>query len=99
MTELNQIYKCNICGNVVEMVRTGAGQLVCCGGIRVRVGSAVHPMEIKHFIEWIEITADGQVLRKHLNPGDEPAAEFLVQAVEITARAYCNLHGLWKSTS
>ena len=31
MTELNQIYKCNVCGNIIEMVHAGAGQLVCCG--------------------------------------------------------------------
>ncbi|MFA5633541.1 MAG: desulfoferrodoxin [Candidatus Dojkabacteria bacterium] len=30
MTELNQIYKCEICGNIVEVVHTGAGTLVCC---------------------------------------------------------------------
>jgi len=31
MTKLNQIYKCNICGNIVEVLHTGNGQLVCCG--------------------------------------------------------------------
>jgi len=31
MTQLNEIYKCNICGNVVEVVHIGEGQLVCCG--------------------------------------------------------------------
>lgn len=31
MTETNQIYKCDICGNVVKVLETGAGELVCCG--------------------------------------------------------------------
>ena len=31
MTKLNQIYKCNICGNIVEVLHTGVGELVCCG--------------------------------------------------------------------
>lgn len=31
MTELKQVYKCNVCGNIVETVHAGAGQLVCCG--------------------------------------------------------------------
>jgi superoxide reductase len=31
MTEISQIYKCDVCGNIVEMVHAGAGQLVCCG--------------------------------------------------------------------
>ena len=30
MPELMQIYKCNVCGNVVEVINAGAGQLVCC---------------------------------------------------------------------
>ena len=31
MTKLNQIYKCSVCGNIVEVVHTGVGTLVCCG--------------------------------------------------------------------
>ena len=31
MTELKQIYKCNVCGNIVEVLHTGVGELVCCG--------------------------------------------------------------------
>lgn len=121
--ERNQIYKCNICGNIVELLHVGGGQLVCCGqpmellkektkdegfekhvpvvektekGIRVKVGSIPHPMEENHYIEWIEVIADGKVYKKFLKPGDQPEAEFEVQAEEIQARDYCNIHGLWK---
>jgi superoxide reductase len=124
MTELNQIYKCNVCGNIVEVLHTGIGELVCCGqpmelfrgktedvgqekhvpviektemGVKVKVGSVPHPMEEKHFIEWIEIIANGKVYREFLNPGDQPEAEFDVKADKIEAREYCNIHGLWKS--
>ena len=124
MTELNQIYKCEVCGNIVEVLHTGAGELVCCGqpmklltantedaaeekhvpvvektdtGVKVKVGSVDHPMEDDHYIEWIEIIANDRVYRKFLQPGDKPEAEFAVQADKITAREYCNLHGLWKS--
>src|SRR5665811_840527 len=31
MTKLNQVYKCEVCGNIVEMLQTGDGELVCCG--------------------------------------------------------------------
>lgn len=31
MAEQNQIYKCNVCGNIVQVLHTGAGELVCCG--------------------------------------------------------------------
>ena len=124
MTQLNQVYKCNICGNIVELLHTGAGELVCCGQpmelkqantvdaarekhvpvierqadkVKVSVGSVLHPMEAGHFIEWIELIADGRVYRKMLQPGDEPIAEFSIQAEKIEAREYCNLHGLWKA--
>lgn len=123
MTELNQIYKCGVCGNIVEMVHGGAGEMVCCGvpmminegktedegsekhkptmertsgGVIVRVGEIDHPMESEHFIEWIEIITEHRTYRKFLNPGDEPVAEFCLEAEHIIARAYCNIHGLWE---
>ncbi len=126
MTKLNQVYKCNVCGNIVEMVHTGVGQLVCCGepmqlmdektqdqgfekhlpvieatekGIKIKVGSVPHPMETEHYIEWIEIIFDGKAGKKFLSPGDVPEAEFeFVKTPDnITVRAYCNVHGLWKT--
>lgn len=124
MTKRLQIYKCEICGNMVEMIHEGIGQLVCCGkpmkfyeentvdasqekhvpavekiegGFKVKVGSVPHPMEEKHYIEWIEVIADGKAYRQFLKPGDMPEAVFMIDASAITAREYCNLHGVWKS--
>jgi superoxide reductase len=124
MAELNQVYKCNICGNIIELLHTGQGQLVCCGepmellveknqdegsekhvpviektekGYRVKVGSVPHPMEEAHYIEWIEIMVDGKTYKKFLKPGDQPEVEFCLEAENVSARAYCNIHGLWKS--
>ncbi len=124
MTEKLQIYKCEICGNIVEVLHTGKGELVCCGepmklykentidaalekhvpviektenGFKVKVGSVAHPMIEEHYIEWIEVIVDGMAYRKFLNPGDEPEAEFCIKADNVTAREYCNIHGLWKS--
>lgn len=124
MTELKQVYKCEICGNIVEVLHTGKGTLVCCGKpmqlltaktedqgrekhlpvierdgqtVTVKVGSVSHPMEEKHWIEWIELIADGRVYRKHLNAGEAPAATFCVDAENLEARSYCNLHGLWQA--
>lgn len=123
-TELNQIYKCNVCGNIAEMVHAGTGELVCCGepmelkkaknsdegqekhvpviekngtGIIVRVGSVSHPMESGHYIEWIEVVTEHRVYRKHLEPGAEPIAEFFLEAENLSARCYCNVHGLWEN--
>jgi superoxide reductase len=118
-----QVYKCEKCGNIVEVLHGGMGTLVCCGepmklmgentvdaakekhvpvvekvdgGFRVKVGSVAHPMEAKHYIEWIELQADGKVYRQFLNPGEAPEALFSVQAKQVAAREYCNIHGLWK---
>lgn len=124
MTKKLEVYKCAICGNMVEVINAGGGELVCCGqpmelmientvdaakekhvpviekvagGIKVSVGSVAHPMEEKHYIQWIEIIADGKAYREFLNPGDTPEATFNIEAAEITAREYCNLHGLWQA--
>jgi superoxide reductase len=125
MTELKEIYKCMICGNIVEVIHEGIGQLVCCDqpmekqeektqdastekhvpyventekGILIKIGqNQDHPMEEKHFIEWIQIIADGISYRKFLKPGDKPQAFFEIDANKIIAREYCNIHGLWKN--
>ena len=66
-------------------------------GYKVTVGSVPHPMEEKHYIQWIELIADGVSYWKFLKPGDAPEAEFCIQADSVGAREYCNLHGLWKA--
>ncbi len=124
MAQKMEVYKCNLCGNIVEVLHGGAGELVCCGapmvclkentvdaakekhvpaiekiegGFKVKVGSVAHPMEEKHYIEWIEIIADGSAYRRFLKPGQAPEAVFMIDAQTITAREYCNLHGHWKA--
>ena len=118
-----QIYKCEVCGNMVEVIRAGSGGLVCCGqpmkhyaentvdaakekhvpvvektekGIKVKVGSVAHPMEEKHFIEWVEIVLGEKAYRQFLKPGQAPEATFDVPAQGVVAREFCNLHGVWK---
>ena len=66
-------------------------------GYLVKVGSAPHAMTEEHWIEWIELIADGVSYKKFLKPGDEPVAEFCIKADHVVAREYCNLHGLWKA--
>jgi superoxide reductase len=124
MAEQLQVYKCDVCGNIVEVMHAGAGELVCCGqpmklfkensvdaakekhvpvvektadGFKVKVGSVAHPMEEKHWIEWVELIVDGKVYRQFLKPGQAPEATFCVKADKVEAREYCNLHGLWKA--
>jgi superoxide reductase len=67
------------------------------GGYKVKVGSVAHPMEEKHYIEWIELIAGGKSYFQFLQPGEAPEATFMVDAADVTVREYCNLHGLWKA--
>ena len=66
-------------------------------GYMVTVGSVPHPMEEKHYIEWIELIVDGSSYKKFLKPGDKPEAFFEVTGGSVSAREYCNLHGLWSA--
>lgn len=124
MAKQLEIYKCNLCGNLIEVMQGGDGELVCCGepmklmaegttdgaaekhvpviektgsGYKVKVGSVAHPMEEKHWIQWIELVADGISYTRFLKPGDAPEAEFCISGSNVAAREYCNLHGHWKA--
>lgn len=66
-------------------------------GYRVKAGSTLHPMTAVHWIQWVELLADGYVLKKILAPEDKPEVEFVTQAGSVAARVFCNQHGLWKS--
>jgi len=118
-----EIYRCSVCGNIVEVLFVGGGTLVCCGkemvlqventvdavkekhvpvvekiknGFKVKIGSIPHPMEEKHYIQWVELVVDGKVYKQFLNPGDLPESTFYVEGEDAVAREYCNLHGLWR---
>lgn len=121
--EALKIYKCEICGNIVELLHEGEGELICCGqpmkllqektedlgkekhvpviektkkGIKVKIGSIPHPMEEKHYIEFIEVISDGKSYKEFLKPGMKPEAEFPIKDFEVV-REYCNIHGLWRN--
>ena len=125
MTSLREIYKCDICGNVTEVVNEGAPALVCCGqpmakleaktqdegkekhvpqieenenGVLIKVGGIAHPMEEKHYIKFIEVLIENNVIRYELKPGDKPAIQSCAKKDQIAeVREYCTVHGLWKS--
>lgn len=121
--EKNQIYKCEVCGNIIELIEVGGGELICCGKqmvlmqektadvgkekhipvvekteniVKIKVGEIPHPMTKEHYIQFIEVLNDKEVLRKDLNPEERPEAELTTNEVK-KARAYCNIHGLWRS--
>ncbi len=124
MEKRDEIYLCELCGNIVEVIEPN-GKLVCCGQpmvlqegktedsstekhvpfiiqegdkVTVKVGQNTdHPMTEDHYIQWIELLADDKVYRQFLNPGDKPEVVFNIKADNLSAREYCNKHGLWKS--
>ena len=123
MTKRLEIYKCEICGNIVEVLHEAKGELVCCGepmklmkentmdaskekhvpviekvagGVKVKVGSVAHPMEEKHYIEWVQVISGDKALRQFLKPGTAPEAVFNIEGDNLVAREFCNLHLLWK---
>ncbi|MDX9702932.1 MAG: desulfoferrodoxin [Candidatus Auribacterota bacterium] len=124
MAKLLDIFKCEDCGLILEVVHAGDCVPQCNGNpmkhyaantvdaakekhvpviektagcVTVKVGSVLHPMQDDHYIEWIELLADDKVYRQHLKPGDEPVATFKVDASQVSAREYCNKHGLWRA--
>lgn len=125
MAKMNEIYRCDLCGNIVELLHVGAGELVCCGqpmvvlaektadegqekhlpvvekvdgDTRIKIGATPHPMEEKHYIEWVEVkTRQGKIGKKFLVPGDETQIDFHTREDVIEVRSYCNIHGLWKT--
>lgn len=124
MAQQMGVYQCEMCGNIVEVLHAGGGELVCCGqpmnllaenstdaakekhvpvivkgdgGYTVKVGSVAHPMTAEHLIEWIELIVGPTVYRQALHAGDAPEAFFATTANQVSARAYCNLHGLWRA--
>ena len=123
MTKRLEVYKCEVCGNIISIVIARNGTLVCCDepmklmventvdaalekhvpvlektadGYIVKVGQVLHPMEEKHWIQWIELITDNGVCRRWLSPGDKPEAFFKTDAQPLYVREYCNLHGFWK---
>jgi len=125
MAEKYGIYRCEKCGNIVQVLHAEKPPVMCCGqsmtrlvantvdaatekhvpvvektadGYKVTVGSTAHPMTPEHWIEWIELVSENgtRIARKFLDPSDAPEAEFKTDADKVTAREYCNLHGLWE---
>lgn len=124
MTKPNQIYLCEQCGNMVEVIEAGQGQLVCCEvpmkrmsensgdaaqekhiplvtregkSLHVKVGSVIHPMTPEHLIEWVEMFQEDRCIRVFLKPGLTPELRIPAAEAPATVRAFCNLHGLWKT--
>jgi superoxide reductase len=125
MLQKKSIYKCSICGNIIESLWNGKPSISCCGQpmqelvantvdaakekhvpviikegtkVTVKVGAVPHPMTKEHYILFVELLVGDKVLRHDFKEGDAVAeAVFMVEDANapLTAREFCNLHGLW----
>ena len=69
-------------------------------GVKVKVGAVAHPMEEKHWVQWVELVSETCACTHFFKPGDAPETEFTCACVgkgKVTVREYCNLHGHWKT--
>ncbi len=127
MSKQFEVYKCEKCLAIVEVLQGGVGTLACCDapmklmvegtsdgakekhvpvaektekGLKVKVGAVPHPMEEKHWIQWVEIVGENFSCTRFLKPGDAPEVEFKCGCAckaKVTVREYCNIHGHWKT--
>jgi len=130
MAEKLDMYKCDDCGMIIQVIIEGDGKLVCCDeemellvphglsdemlnekhipvfvksdteeGGEIRIGSMPHPMIPEHYIMFAEAIAPDKshFKLKYLNPGDEPKMLLKHSLDKISAKIYCNLHGLWEA--
>lgn len=124
MTQRDEVYKCEKCGNLIGVIHGAGGNLVCCGQnmvlleanttdasvekhvpvitkdgstVKVAVGEVPHPMEEKHYIEVVGVLTENKLYRAYLKPGEKPEVTFEIDGKVKCARAYCNIHGMWKS--
>jgi len=98
-----EIFCCNkpmvqLIANTVEAAKEKHIPVIIRDGNRVtvKVGEVAHPMTPQHYILFIEVIAGDKVYRHDFKEKDEKAeAVFIIEEKDISARAFCNLHGLW----
>ncbi len=112
MTEFKRIYKCNICGNVVEVLNTGKGDLVCCGENMELLSEEIKDEGKEKHVPIIEEN------KVKVGEVEHPMTEdHYIQWIECdghrkflkpgekpeaefencdNVRIYCNIHGVWK---
>lgn len=121
-----KFYKCEVCGNILEMIVDSSRIPNCCNKtlvelvpntidaskekhvpmywirnntLTVQIGENLHPSEVGHYIQFIEVKTNKKIMRKMLYFSDVPKTDFeLSQGEEVEEiYAYCNLHGLWRT--
>lgn len=84
MTKINQIYRCSVCGNIVEVVHASGGQLVCCGKPMVLLTANTTDGATEKHVPIIEKTADSIIVKVGSVPHPMEEAHY-IELIEIIA--------------
>jgi superoxide reductase len=84
MTQINQIYRCPICGNIVEVVHSGAGQLVCCGQPMELLTAKNTDVGFEKHVPIIEKTETGVIIKVGSTPHPMEESHY-IEFIEIIA--------------
>ena len=105
-----KFYICNHCHNVIVKLTDAGVPVMCCGEVMQEIKPntteaavekhlpVINRKEDKHYIEWIVLETENGYRIQHLAPGEHNYVEFLNDEKVIAVYAYCNLHGLWKTS-
>ena len=63
MTKLREIYRCPVCGNIVEVLNAGAGELVCCGKPMILLKENTTDAAQEKHVPVVEKTTNGYHVR------------------------------------
>lgn len=84
MTKINQIYRCPICGNIVEILHAGGGQLVCCGKPMELLEAKSQDVGLEKHLPVVEMTNDSIIVKIGSVPHPMEDAHY-IELIEIIA--------------
>lgn len=85
MVEIKEIYKCNICGNIVEVVHGGAGELICCGEPMELLKEKTEDSSVEKHVPFIEKTPTGVLVKIGQNAKHPMENEHHIEWIELIA--------------
>ncbi len=129
MTNKFELYRCNICGNVIEVLISGDGHPVCCGEEMERLEAKNdnlnspdltekhspkienlpdgktcvtldnHPMTDEHYIMFVQTISQDKTEAKikYFYPNQQVKMKTDIPSDGLSARSYCNIHGVYVS--
>jgi superoxide reductase len=85
MTKLKEIYKCEICGNIVEVIHAGPGALVCCGQDMVLLEGKTEDASTEKHVPYIEKTNSGILVKVGQNQDHPMTEEHYIEWIQVIA--------------